>query len=226
MKEDNPITTQLMHDFKNLNQIDPLRRNAEKDPEMEGLSPMDPPDAYSPPNLEKLEHDQMHPFLRQLADEHQSALKALHDFEDALFEIRETGISRAADKKLRDFFEAFDDKIVPHNQKEERTLFPLLRERLMQSGEHGKGEEPVTGVDVLEDDHAKALQLAAVVFNFFGLAMRLPDAASRAIVMDAALEQGKSLIEMLKLHIFREENVLFAQAQRLLGKEEMDAMSG
>lgn len=33
----------------------------------------------------------------------------------------------------------------------------------------------ITAVDLMEDEHAKAMQLAAVVLNFLGLAFRLPE---------------------------------------------------
>jgi len=213
-----------MHDFKKLDETDPLKRLVEKQTARQEYSPMDPPGAYAPPGLEKVEYADMHPFLQTLVDEHKAAVEALDAFEGALLEIRQSGVSREADEQLRDFFDFFDNHIVRHNRKEEAALFPLLRRRLLENGEHGKGPGAVTGVDVLEDDHIEALQLAAVVFNFFGLASRLPDAASRAVVMDAALEQGKSLVELLKLHIFREDNVIFAQARRLLEKEELDEM--
>ncbi len=68
------------------------------------------------------------------------------------------------------------------------------------------------------------MQLSAVAFNFFSLAGRLPDIASRAMVLDAAVEQGKALVEMLQLHIFREDNVVFAQAQQYVAKDELDDM--
>lgn len=213
-----------MHDFKKLNEVDPLKRMVEKESAREAFSPMDPPDAYAPPALENVSYDDMHPFLQMLMDEHKAAVIALDAFEGALLDIQSRGLSREADKKLRDFFEYFDKHISAHNRKEERALFPRLRRRLLESGEHGKGSEAITGVDVLEDDHTQILQLVAVVFNFFALSARLPDAASRAVVLDAALEQGKALVESLKLHIFREDNVVFAQAQRLLAGEELDEM--
>ena len=185
---------------------------------------MDPPDAYSPPNTDAVAYEEMHPFLQKLVDEHKACIKKLDAFEEALLHIQNEGLSREVDDKLRDFFDFFDNNIVKHNQKEEATLFPVLHQRLIENGEHGKGPEALTAVDMLEDDHIKALQLAAVVFNFFGLAVRLPDANSRMIVMDAALEQGKTLVELLKLHIFREDNIVFAQAHQLLTRAEFEEM--
>ncbi len=77
---------------------------------------------------------------------------------------------------------------------------------------------------MLEDDHIKLMQLAAVTFNFLGLAARLPDPASRAIVLDAAVEQGKSLVEILRLHIFREDKVVFSSAAELITSKEFQEM--
>ena len=104
-------------------------------------------------------------------------------------------------------------------------MFPLLHKKLLQSEEHGKGPEAVTAIDVMEDDHIKTLQLAAVVFNFFGIAMKLPDARSRLIVLDTAIEQGKSLVELIKLHIFREDNIVFPLAHQHISSSEFDHLS-
>lgn len=213
-----------MTDLKTTNEVDPLRRMVEWQSEQAELSPMDPPDAYSPPSMDAVAYEDMHPFLQQLVDEHKAAIKELDAFEQALLRIQNTGLDRAADGQLRDFFHFFDNNIVKHNQREEATLFPLLHQRLIENGEHGKGPDALTAVNILEDDHTKALQLAAVVFNFFGLAMRLPDANSRLVVLDAAIEQGKTLVELLKLHIFREDHIAFAQAHRLLTRAEFEGM--
>ncbi len=213
-----------MIELKVINKEDPLKRKVEKQTEQEEFSPMDPPDAFSPPNLEAVEYKDMHPFLQNLVDEHKTCIKELDTFEEVLINIQQNGISRDANEKLSNFFEYFDDHLVKHNQKEDKALFPLLHERLMENGEHGHGPTPLTATDMLEDDHTKVLQLAAVVFNFFGLTMRLPDQNSRLVVLDAALEQGKSLIEIMRLHIFREDNIVFSQAHKYISKSEFDEM--
>ena len=213
-----------MEDLKKANEIDPLKRMVERQTQQEEFSPMDPPEAYFPPNLEDVAYDAMHPFLQQLIDEHRTCIKELDSFEEALLHIQNDGIDREADKKLRNFFEFFDNNIRIHNQKEERVLFPLLYQRLLENKEHSNGQDIVTSVDMLEEDHTQALQLAAVVFNFFGLAVRLPNPESRLIVLDAALEHGKQLVELLKLHIFREDNIVFAQAHRTISGAEFDEM--
>ena len=208
-----------------LNRIDPLRKQAERGLDgVQGLSPMDPPDAYAPPGVEPVPAAELHPFLGKFRDEHVAFMEELNAFEQAILSIQKGGYTREADAKLRHFFEFFDHEFNPHHRREEATLFPLLRERLMASGEHGKGENPATATDLMQDEHAKALQLAAVVVNFLGLVFRLPDERSGMIVLDAALEQGKNLVELLRLHVFREDNVVFSLAHRLISTAEFDEM--
>ncbi len=211
-----------MMELKQLKDSDPLLRNAEKDLEEAEFSPMDPPDAYSPPGAGDVDYDSMHAFIQQLMDEHDAIVQSLDSFEKVLLAIAEGGLSRDLHQQLGDFFRAFDEEIVAHNYKEEKFLFPPLQKRLLEQGDHSHSDERRTSVDLLEDDHIKCLQLAAVTFNFFGLASRLPDPASAAVAMDAAVEQGKVLVDVLRLHIFRENTVVFPKAQECLSKETMD----
>lgn len=213
-----------MINLKDLNKIDPLKRIVEKDTGQEELSPMEPPEAYKPPNMDAIAYEKMHPFLQKLIDEHKVCLKELDAFEEVLIKIQEGGISKELNEKLSMFFNFLDNNIVSHNLKEEKILFPLLNERLIENGEHSSNSVPKTAVDMLEDDHIKLMQLAAITFNFMGLSGRLPDIASRALVLDAAVEQGKALVELLKLHIFREDNIVFSLAQKFIKKEEFAEM--
>ena len=191
----------------------------------EGLSPMDPPDAYAPPgNVEQVSYEQLHPILQEFYDEHDEIIDALKGFEETLISIQKNGISKKASDQLRIFFHFFDHKFIPHDQREENILFPLLSERLIEKGEHSQGSDPTTAIDMMEDDHLKAVQLAAIIFNFFGLCVRLPDERSRLMVLDAAIEQGKSLVELLQLHIFRENTIIFPLAQKYIDKAEFDQM--
>jgi len=208
-----------------LHRFDPLHKQADRGLEIaQGLSPMDPPDAYAPSGIEPVPAAAMHPFLRRFRDEHIPFMDELNAFEAAILSIQKAGYTKEADAKLRHFFHYLDQEFVPHSRREEAALFPLLRERLIASGEHGSGSAPATATDVMEDEHGKAMQLAAVVVNFLGLVFRLPDERSSMIVLDAALEQGKNLVEMLRLHVFREDNVVFPLAHRLISGTEFDAM--
>ncbi|MCK6620402.1 MAG: hemerythrin domain-containing protein [Calditrichaceae bacterium] len=211
-----------MFDFKKLQETDPLKRMVEKQTEQEEFSPMNPPDAYSPPAGEAIPYENLPPFLKKFVDEHRRCLSELEAFEGILSRLHRQGLKpdKTVDKGLRRFFSFLDESIVRHNLKEEKILFPLLQKRLLEKGEHSKGQYPKTAVDMLEDDHITVMQLAAVTFNFLGLAARLPDAPSRAITLDAALEQGKELVELLRLHIFREDNVVFPLAVKHIAENE------
>ena len=212
-------------DMHKLNRIDPLRKQPARGLDGgKGLSPMDPPDAYAPPSVEPVPAAELHPFLRKFRDEHVPFMEELNAFEEAILSIQKNGYTKESDAKLRHFFHFFDHEFIPHSRREEATLFPLLHQRLIAAGEHGKGSVPTTATDLMEDEHAKAMQLAAVVVNFLGLVFRLPDERSGMIVLDAALEQGKNLVELLRLHVFREDNVVFSLAHRLISRAEFDEM--
>lgn len=214
-----------MLDLKQLRDVDPLMRMAEKQSEQEEFSPMDPPDAYAPPGGEEIPYEDLHPVIRHFIDEHKACIGAIDAFEGTLNDIQQKGLEPASNQGLGHFFRFLDEKVVRHNLKEEKILFPLLHERFLERGEHSGGtSSPRTAVDMLEDDHVKLMQLAAVAFNFFGLAVRLPDPASRALVLDAALEQAKTLVELLRLHIFREEHIVFPLAHRYATPDELDEM--
>lgn len=220
---------------QNLNEIDPLIKQPKQGVIGMDLSPMDPPEAYAPPTMNRVSPEEMHPFLRKFCEEHLVFMEELKIFEEAILSIQKTGFTKELDRNLRHFFHFFDSDFVPHSHREEVTFFPLLKERLIADGEHSqssrinplgidKSTDPTTAIDVLEDDHVKAVQLAAVVFNFLGMAFRLPDEKSRLIVLDTALEQGKNLVELLRLHIFREDNVVFSSAHRLISMAEFDRL--
>lgn len=186
---------------------------------------MDPPDAYSPPGVvEEIPRDQMHSILQDFYEEHDQITEALVKFEEALLTIQAEGITKEADEALRVFFEFFDTEFMKHDKKEEKILFPLLAKRLIEKGEHSQGRVPTTAIDMMEGDHLKAVQLVGVVFNFFGLSIRLPDEKSRAIVLDAAIEQGKILVELLRLHIFRENSIVFPLAHKYIETCEFNQM--
>ncbi len=224
--DDNPTEEHLtIMEVHKLHRIDPLHKQAERGLDIApGSSPMDPPDAYSPSGIEPVPAEALHPFLRQFRDEHVPFMEELNAFEAAILSIQKNGYAKESDAKLRHFFHYLEQEFTPHSRREEATVFPLLHQRLIASGEHGQGSVPTTAIDLMQDEHAKAMQLAAVVVNFLGLVFRLPHERSAMIVLDAALEQGKNLVELLRLHVFREDNVVFPLAHRLISAAEFDEM--
>ena len=203
---------------------DPITRDVDKCPDLEEFSPMDPPDAYAPPKSEDIAIEDMHPFLQGLMQDHRKLETDLNTFEETLNFIQEKGVDKSVNEKLTTFFHDFDEATAAHNRKEERMLFPELNKKLIEVGEHSQGDNPLTAIDMLEDDHAKAIQLAALSFNFFALSSRLPDQTSQLLVLDSAVEQGKALIELMRLHIFREDSIVFPLAHKHLEASLLDSL--
>ena len=208
---------------KSLKELDPIKRNALKGEELEEHSPMDPPDAYDPTLVvDDVKYEDMHPLLQGFMDDHKVGTEKLQAFEKELIAFKENNftITKEANQAFSSFFHFFDENISDHNQREEKHLFPLLHKKLILSGEKGEGDNPQTAVDMMEDDHIKLIQLSALTFNILGLATRLPDDHSRVLAFDVAFNNGMELIELLRLHIYREDNILFPLAHQLISQDE------
>ncbi len=213
---------------KSLKTKDPVKRNVEKGLEDEEFSPMDPPEAYEGATVKGVDYSDMHELIQKFMDEHKVCVKKVDSFEKALVAFKESQYQLNSDVKqaFSDFFEFFDNNIMDHNQREEKQLFGLLHQRLVESGESSTGEEGqvYSAVDMMEDDHIKFIQLGALTFNLLGLAPRLPDQRSRVFTYDVAYDNGRELVEMLRLHIYREDNILFPLAHQLISREEFDKL--
>ena len=211
-----------MLDLKKYNEEDPLKRLVEKDSGGRELSPMEPPDisnaSVQPANFEKY-----HDCLKQLVHEHQDFNEKLSEFEKAILFFKENGLQKQDKIKdsINNFFAYIDHSILPHNRMEEKTLCHLLNERLKTNEMYSKNGSSNTVVDIMEDDHSKLIQLSALTFNLLGLAKRLPDQNSRLIVLDIAIEQSMAMIELLRLHIYREDHIVFDLAHQLLSEDEL-----
>lgn len=211
-----------------LSKTEPLKVNAEKGLEQEENSPMDPPSAYEKAfTADGQELQLQSAAIHQLVDDHRALSLVVDEFEKALMQFV-TGkyfITKEINESFNKFFVFFDEHIIPHNKKEERFLFPILHQKLLESGEHAPNDTKTTAIDLMEDDHIKFIQLASLIFNLLGLGMRLPDAASRAMTFDIAYHNGKELVELLKLHVFREDHTLFPLAEKLLSANELEQIN-
>ena len=174
----------------------------------------------------KVDLENMDKSLIEFVDEHKEALVIVDAFEKALVQFKSNGykVDAQINENFSKFFKFLDDELLPHNDKEEKYLFPILHKKLLEAGEHSTGEVPMTAIDVMEDDHVKFIQLGALAFNFLGLATRLKDEGSKTFVLDVAYENARELIELLKLHIYREDYTLFPLAQKYLSKEEFETI--
>lgn len=213
-----------MIDLKKLAKSDPVKRNVEKGLETVEHTPLDPPEAYSKSTVTQVRFEDYQPAIQSLILEHKSALEQIELFEMALIQFKSNGYN--VDSKMNEifgaFFKYFDEQISNHNHKEEKTLFPLLNKKLIEAGEHSSGEKLMTAIDVMEDDHIKFIQLGVLTFNLLGLASRISDREARTFVLDTAYENGRELIEALKLHIYREDYTLFPLAHKYISTNEFN----
>jgi len=209
-----------------MNSNDPIKRFVDKEKEFEEASPMNPPDAFSPSTVDPVAYKDMAPFLQKLMDEHKVFMTVLENFESALIDWKKSSWNFNDDinKKFNELFSFLDKNTPGHNKKEEKLLFPLLHSRLLQTGEHSAADEPKTAVDIMEDEHIKVAQLAALCLNFLGLGSRLEDKKSREITFELAYEEGKAIVETMRLHIYREDETLFPLAMKIISKEELKEM--
>lgn len=214
-------------DLKRLKELDPLRPQGSVDFDAQkGTSPFDPPDAYDKPIDNGVTPEDMHPYLRTFVDEHAAHAEHLARLETLVAAIRSEGVvTEQQFAELRGVFGSFDADVVAHNRREERELFPLLRQRMLERGEHSAGPNPVTPVSVLEEEHIEVVRISAVAMGFCALAHRLEDPASRQIVLSIALERCEALIETMRLHIFREDRIAFVLAHEFLSQEEFEALA-
>jgi len=190
---------------------------------------------YVPPStIDPVPYEKMPLMIRQFMDEHKKAVEEIDLFEQELLRFKKERwvMDQSMNQAFGRFFSYLDNNILAHNQREEKKLFPLLHKRLLESGEHSayekyfsdEGPNSRTAVELMEDEHVTFIQFSALVFNFLSLASRLPDIRSQSMVSDLAYEQGLQLIEMLRLHIQREDQTLFPLAVNLISEEEFEEM--
>lgn len=183
-------------------------------------SPMDDHEELGKLTMKK---DEASEAIKLLMGEHQVVLKVVGKFEKGIVAYKTNGykLTDEINESFSNFFKCLDEELLPHNRKEEKTLFPALNKKLLIAGEHSKGSKPLTAIDVMEDDHTKFIQLGALAFNFLGLSTRLVDDRSRFFVLDTAYDTSRELVELIKLHIYREDETLFPLAQKYLSEEEL-----
>jgi len=213
-------------DLKKLQEIDPLKPQKEMDlSESEGCSPMAPPDEFSPNIQKKFKFDQMHPILQNYMVEHKEFLGEIEDFKNVIQEIKiDRKLTEKTYRGVMKFFKYFDEAFIEHNRHEERVLFPLLRKRMIENGEHSQTKNPITPIDVLETEHIEAMQLGAVIANSFSLAQKLNHEDSINYILHYAMAQSFSLIEALKLHIFREDDIVFNLTMTYFSEEDFKSL--
>jgi hemerythrin-like domain-containing protein len=146
----------------------------------------------------------------ELKEEHVLVLMVVEAMEREVTSIQETGrvhTDRVA--QMIDFTRNFTDGF--HHYKEERVLFPVLEER----SRAGAGQ-----VSVLLSEHDAGREcVRAVVDN-------LPRANEDEVARKAVEENLGLYAFLLRLHINKEDTVLFPLADEVLSDQESEIMAG
>ena len=198
--------------------------------------PLSEGDPYEPPvspsgkpaaSIEPVSYENMPAALQRFMDEHKTCLKVVQEFDAALSSFKQSSwqMSQEVQDAFRTFFIFFDKNISAHNSKEEKLLFPRLQKCFTEASEYSSDERPLSAIDILEEDHLQIVQSATLVFNFLGLAPRLPNRESSVVVFEHAYELGKELVENLRLHMIREDETLFPLACKYMDKSDFEELN-
>ena len=108
-------------DLKSLSTDESSKRFVEKNEGGAVYSPFDPPE--EPLKKESVPYESLPPLLRGFMDDHREIETHLQKIEQALHDLNKTGFTKQIKIVIRDFFECFDQKIIPHSRREEKFLF-------------------------------------------------------------------------------------------------------
>ena len=163
-------------------------------------------------DVEKAGHGRIERATEVLKQDHRVIERALAVLERCVDRLRrDEPVERSTLEKILDFFRGFADKC--HHEKEEHLLFPLLVARGIP-----KESGPI-GVMLMEHEDGRRF-----ISGFAGGVEELdrdPDGAKRLI-----LENALRYTQLLREHIYKEDNILFAMADSVLAPEEQRELVG
>lgn len=210
-----------------LQQIDPVKKQAEVSAQDRGsqYSPLSPPDALTPPSNVKVLYDNLHPYLKLLVDDHNRLKIEMEKFQLVLLDLSASrDVLGKNAQAVKSFFDIFMTEFILHNQQEEKILFPILAKRFLEVGEHSKAARPITPIDILKNEHIEAMQVGAEARCTWALIHQIIDPSSQTILLGNFLRKSHTLLEMMRLHIFREDDIVFSLAQKHLTPGQLDEM--
>jgi hemerythrin-like domain-containing protein len=144
----------------------------------------------------------------QLRREHDLVLMVVEAMEREVADIERTGhVHSERVAQMIDFTRNFTDG--NHHTKEEELLFPLLEERSASAG---------GTVSILLSEHEAARDCIRKIDA------ALPDAEQSAEARAAIAENLKLYAFLLRLHIGKEDTVLFPLTERLLNAQEQEML--
>ena len=150
------------------------------------------------------------PIFEQLRTDHEAVLARILDVERAIVD-RHPHLWSGARAELRAFAQHLERQFATHLRAEDEVLYPTLARRL------------VNGAALVAPLHAEHTELRAMLSGFRAAleAGPTPEQEEQLIV------QLRDLIDLLRIHIRKEEALVFGLAERVLGasdRSELEAL--
>lgn len=160
---------------------------------------------------QSLAYEDMHAIVQGFQDTHKTIVEELSGLEQILTKLQEQGPDKAANEALGKFFKFFDSYVLPHNREQEDLVFEFLEAHAEPPAEDAD-PDAMTVIEILREEHTHLIRMGAVMFNFFGVAGHLPDQASQRVIIEAGIRQGETLVDMFRMHIYREDKLCSSAA--------------
>src|ERR1043166_235634 len=147
--------------------------------------------------------------IEVLLEEHAETIENLTRLQHATEYIRTNGFSFEAFMQIGKALRFIGIEIKHHNEKEEKFLFPLM------------DNYPGTNPQELRNEHRELRKLYTRLLE--GVE-DVEEGRLHANTVREILETSKALIEHLRSHIAKENEILFPMAKRLLSKSELEEL--
>ncbi|MFV9511257.1 hemerythrin domain-containing protein [Tepidibacillus sp. LV47] len=142
----------------------------------------------------------MNGFLEVLYDDHEKALVELDQLEKQLDLVRKGELERAK-IRIAAFARFLEDSLNLHFVQEEKALFPIMAAKIGPGG-------PVMVMEMEHNELREAQQALKA------------ELLKESIDAERILQYGSSIIEVLRNHIAKENQVLFPMSEQILSADD------
>lgn len=148
--------------------------------------------------------------LRSFRDDHRRVLARISSLEEAVFPPRHSGrLTARAEAALRETVALLERQFATHMATEEQVLYPALAEVLPEAG---------PSLIPLRAEHGELRSMLARLAQL----VREDAGAPRD---EQILVQVRDLVDLLRIHIHKEEAAVFTMAVRVLSPREIETLS-
>jgi hemerythrin-like domain-containing protein len=147
--------------------------------------------------------------FQSFRDDHRNVLARLATVEARLAATGAAAPAAAEEPALRELVRHLDAQFATHMRDEENVLFPALAAAL---------PETAAGLDGLRDEHTELRQMLADIAT-------LLDQGPSAARDERLHVQMRDFIDLLRLHVHKEEDAVFRVASRVLPEDEARALA-